>query len=294
VDNDPTKSYGVVMSNLVTNVLNPAGMPVTYDNNTPDFVSSTTGPLMGYVSHGANQASTPHFPAGEGSYIVNGLNITPANGAVFHTWESFNAETFVQGGNHGFQGLVGEWIAEGGTAATGHVQEPTASWSTVTNEDKMFQALLEGKTWAEAAWSATRQLSYVNTVVGDPLMIWKQLLAGDANMDGRVDLADLATIGTHWGQTVSPGGAGWYSGDLNSDGIVDMLDLALMGSTWGEVSPWASAALETGGPTATQFAMLFDDSIATPEPSGCVLLAFAIGALAHFGYRRRARRLSVR
>lgn len=289
VDNDPTKSYGVVMNNLVTNVLTPAGLPVTYDN-TSAFVSSTTGPLMGYVSHGANQASTPQFPPGAGSYIVNALNITPANGAVFHTWESYNAETFVEGGNHGFQGLVGEWLAEGGTAATGNVQEPGASWSTVTNEDKMFQALLAGKSWAEAMWSATRQLSYVNTVVGDPLMTWRQLLAGDANMDGRVDMNDLATIGAHWGSTVSPGGAGWYAGDLNGDGIVDVLDFKILGSTWGQISPWATTAPQTGGPTAAPFSLLFDGTHATPEPSSCVLLALAIGALLHFGYRQRGRR----
>lgn len=289
VDNDPTKSYGVVMNNLVNNVLTPAGMPVTYDNTT-GFVSATTGPLMGYVSHGANQASTPQFPVGEGSYIVNGLNITPANGAVFHTWESYNAETFVEGANHGFQGLVGEWLAEGGTAATGNVEEPQASWVSVINEDKMFAALLSGKTWAEAAWGAARQLSYVNTVVGDPLMTWKQLLAGDANMDGRVDMTDLATIGANWGTSLTPGGAGWYSGDLNGDGIVDVLDLAIMGSTWGEVSPWASLEPETGGLSATQFAMLVDDSHATPEPSSFVLFGLAIAALAHFGYRRRRQR----
>lgn len=289
VDNDPTKSYGVVMNNLVNNVLTPAGMPVTYDNTT-GFVSSTTGPLMGYISHGANQASTPQYPAGEGSYIVNGLNVTPANGAVFHTWESFNAKTFVEGANHGFQGLVGEWLAEGGTAATGNVQEPQASWVSVINEDTMFAALLSGKTWAEAAWGAARQLSFVNTVVGDPLMTWRQLLAGDANMDGRVDMTDLATIGANWGGTVSPGGSGWYSGDLNGDGIVDALDLAIMGTTWGAVSTWASEAPEIGGLSATQFAMLYDEPYATPEPSGCVLFALAIGALLHFGYRRRRQR----
>jgi hypothetical protein len=239
------------------------------------------------VSHGANQASTPQFPAGEGSYIVNALNITPAPGAVFHTWESYNAQTFVEGGNHGFQGLVGEWLAQGGTVATGNVQEPGASWSTVTNEDKMFQALLNGQTWAEAAWSATRQLSYVNTVVGDPLMTWHQLLAGDANMDGRVDMLDLTTIGAHWGDSVSPGGYGWEAGDLNGDGIVDMRDLAIMGTTWGQVSPWASQGLNTGGLTATQFSMLFDETHATPEPSSCVLWALAIGVLVRLGYRRR-------
>ena len=105
-----------------------------------------------------------------------------------------------------------------------------------------------------------------------------------------MDLSDLALIGAHWGNTVSPGGSGWYSGDLNGDGIVDVLDLAIMGTTWGAVSSWAPAAPEAGGLSATQFSLLYDESHATPEPSGCVLLALAIGALVHFGYRRRRQR----
>src|SRR5262249_31515816 len=44
VDNDPSKNYAPTMSNLVTGVLQPAGMPVTYDN-TSAFVGTTTGPL---------------------------------------------------------------------------------------------------------------------------------------------------------------------------------------------------------------------------------------------------------
>lgn len=296
VDNDPSKTYGTIMANLVSNVLNPAGMPVTYDN-TSGFVSSTTGSVMGYVSHGANQASTPPYVPPDpdnpdapppGSYIINGLNITPANGAVFHTWESFNARSFVQGGNYGNQGLVGEWLAIGGTAATGNVEEPTASWATVTNENKMFQMLLSGKTWAEAAWWATRQLSYVNTVVGDPLMTWKQLLAGDVTMDGVVDMLDLAQIGAHWGETLGSGGAGWYAGDLNSDGAVDVLDLALLGSTWGQTSPWATGAPQAGGITAEQFVELFEpDQPSIPEPASWILMALGLGALAGYRYRRR-------
>jgi hypothetical protein len=109
------------------------------------------------------------------------LNITLANGAVFNSWESYNAYSFTPGGYTGTQGQVAQWLAMGGTAGVGNVQEPGASTSSVANEDQLFLMLLSGKTWAEAAWSSLEQLGYVNTVVGDPLMTWTRLPATTAN-----------------------------------------------------------------------------------------------------------------
>ena len=287
VDNDPTKSYGAVMNNLVSNVLGPGGIAGHLRQHDR---------IYRFHDRPADGVREPRCEPGQHPAISS------RHGFIYRQWIEHHA-----GQRRGLSHL-GElqrrdlcrraaitdfraWLAngwpKGGTAATGNVQEPGASWSTVTNEDKMFQALLAGKTWAEAAWSATRQLSYVNTVVGDPLMIWRQLLAGDANMDGKVDLFDLTTIGAHWGNTVSPGGYGWYSGDLNGDGIVDVRDLAILGSTWGQISPWASQGPQAGGLIATPFSVLDDQSHATPEPSSCVLWALAIGVLVRLGYRRR-------
>jgi uncharacterized protein (TIGR03790 family) len=292
-DNDPSQSYSTIMANLVNNVLNPAGLPVTYDN-TGAFVSSTGGPLMAYVGHGGNQASTPNYVPGVGSYVVHGLDIVPADGAVFHTWESFNAKSFVPGANYGKQSLVGEWLAIGGTAATGTVEEPQASWATVANDNLIFQALLSGKTWAEAAWGATKQLGYVNTAVGDPLMTWKQLLAGDVTRDGVVDMLDLAMLGANWGSTLTSGGDGWTSGDLNSDGVVDVLDLALLGSTWGQTSSWAEGqALMADSFVDFPFAALIETSMPlVPEPSSATLMTLAgvsLGGCAAYRRRKRAR-----
>jgi len=165
VDNDPTKNYAPTMANLVNKVLLPAGLPVVYDDTTA-FIGTAPGPVIGYDSHGVHQASTP------ANYITSGLNITLAAGAVFNSWESYNAYSFTPGGYTGNQGQVAQWLAKGGTAGVGNVQEPGANPSNVANEDQMFAMLLAGKTWAEAAWSSFRQLGYVNTVVGDPLMTW--------------------------------------------------------------------------------------------------------------------------
>ncbi|MBI3839471.1 MAG: TIGR03790 family protein [Planctomycetia bacterium] len=169
VDNDPTISYAPTMANLVNNVLNPAGMPVVYDN-TITFVGTAAGPVIGYDSHGIHQASTPGA-----NYIVSGLNIMLANGAVFNSWESFNAATFNPTGDTHNQGQVAQWLQKGGTAGVGNVAEPWAGVSYMANEDQLFSMLINGKTFVEAAWSAIPQLSYVTTVVGDPLMTWKTL-----------------------------------------------------------------------------------------------------------------------
>ena len=165
VNNDPSINYAPTMAKLVNNVLTPDGLPVVYDD-TSQFISTAPGPVIGYDTQGMHQASTPP------NYLTNGLNITLANGAVFNSWESYNAYSFTPGGYTGTQGQVAQWLAIGGTAGVGNVQEPGASTSTVANEDQMFQMLLSGKTWAEAAWSWFAQLGFVNTVVGDPLMTW--------------------------------------------------------------------------------------------------------------------------
>ena len=118
----------------------------------------------------------------------------------------------------------------------------------MTNEDQMFRMLLAGKTFAEAAWSATEQLGYVNTVVGDPLMTWKQLLPGDVNEDGKVNMSDLAILGADMGKTVPAGGAGWAWGDLNNDGVVNYLDLQILMADWGQTSSWATTGVQTAAP----------------------------------------------
>jgi uncharacterized protein (TIGR03790 family) len=165
VDNNPSITYAPTMAKLVNEVLTPAGLPTVYDN-TSAYLNSAPGPIIGYDSHGTHQASTP------GSYLINGFGPTLAAGAVFTSWESFNAYSFTPGGYTGSQGQVAQWLAIGGTAGVGNVAEPGANLYRVTNENLLFSSLIAGKTWAEAAWSSLFQLGYVNTVVGDPLMRW--------------------------------------------------------------------------------------------------------------------------
>lgn len=190
IDGDPTKSYAPTMANLYNNVLSPNGLPVVYDN-TSAFVSTAPGPVIGYTGHGIHQASTP------AEYLLNGFDFDLANGAVFSSWESYNAYSFNPATTtNGHQGQVAEWLAIGGTAGVGHVEEPGASTSSVTNEDKLYRMLLNGYTFAEAAWSATRQVSFVNTMIGDPLMTWKPWTPIVENELLAVKITTLPTVGT--------------------------------------------------------------------------------------------------
>ena len=241
MDDSPNSVGGDRISNLKT-VLDNESQAYVY-NTDANAVTTADRPVIGYVSHGTNDG-----PGGlTTGYIANQLNFTLANGAVFTTHESYNAYSFQPGGNWvnpgtgEAQGLVAEWLAKGGTAGVGNVSEPLSGRTTEANEDQIFKMLLDGYTWGEAAWSSIRQLSYVNTVVGDPLMTWKQVMPGDADMDGVVDIKDLSLLAAHWGYS-NPSMAGgylWSYGDFNGDGKIDIQDLSMLGANWGKISSWA-------------------------------------------------------
>ncbi len=121
--------------------------------------------VMGYVSHGRHSG----LPA---DYILNSLNFRYANGALFTTYESFNAWSFIAGNRPTFcwscaQGLIGDFIQKGGTGGIGNVYEPFVSG--IANESILFSMYAAGYTLAEAAYMSMSYLNWQNTVVGDPL-----------------------------------------------------------------------------------------------------------------------------
>ncbi|MCG8448419.1 MAG: hypothetical protein MI725_02415 [Pirellulales bacterium] len=223
LDDDPTAGVDQIIP-LRDNVLGPAGLPYIYDPDNTTIVSSTD-PVIGYVSHGANDGSGGL----EAGYIENQLQFQLADGAVFHTHESFNAKSFDPAFSQ-TQGLVAEWLKVGGTAGLGHVAEPLNGPTNITNEKILFDRMLDGWTFAEAAWAATWQLSYANTVVGDPLMVWQPELTGlpgDTNDDSIVEFIDFYTLQGNWMQ---PGQL--QDGDFNGDGFVNQDDFYLLQGNW--------------------------------------------------------------
>jgi uncharacterized protein (TIGR03790 family) len=270
-------------------------VPQSYDTTTA-FITSAASQVVGYVSHGVHSGLSS-------TYVTSQLQFSLGPGAVFETHESYNAYSFQQGGSTMGQGQIAQWLSVGGTVGVGNVEEPWNHPDNEANEDKIFKMLLDGKTWAEAAWSSIRQLSFVTTVVGDPLMTWKMLTPGDANKDGTVGSADLALLGANWGVTGQSGGALWGLGDFNGDGLVGSADLALLGANWGAVASWVSgggssssgSGSSSSDGSAARIAAPPDTSLlplrAIPEPSTfCLVIAGLAIVLAHGALGSRQRR----
>jgi uncharacterized protein (TIGR03790 family) len=238
MDDDPAAGYDRMVQ-LKDNVLTPRSQAYLYDN-TSAAITAAPGAVIGYVSHGIHGGEL------NPGYITNQLDFTLACGAVFDTHESYNAYSFQSGGNVAGQGLVAEWLKIGGTAGVGNVQEPFSGPAYEACEDQIFKMLLKGYTWADAAWSSLPQLGYVNTVVGDPLMVWRHAL----------DMHDLSSVLSNYDKSCLP----WGPGDYTGDGRVNISDLAVILTQYDEGNGTAAVG-----------------AISVPEPS-CLAL-FGVGAV---------------
>lgn len=80
-------------------------------------------------------------------------------------------------------------------------------------------------------------------------------LGGDANLDGLVDIVDLAALANDWR---SPGG--WHEGDFNRDNFVDAFDLQILASNW------QASAANAGSSFASAMSIFGLNESNLPEP----------------------------
>lgn len=197
--NDPF--YGGDDYELARDALLAGNWVVRYDA-TFNFIDSTeeTGPVIGYSSYGENHHDLNDPACGEdppnhGVYIA-GFHFPP--GAIFNTLESYNGRQFndIPPLTVIVQEQISHFIEVGGTFGVGSVWEPF-SFSIPDSAFLMPNMLINGLTFAEAAYTSLPALSWQQIAVGDPLGKMTILNdpatpRGDMNGDGRVDGRDIA------------------------------------------------------------------------------------------------------
>ena len=69
-------------------------------------------------------------------------------------------------------------------------------------------------------------------ITGTSLRIVGAGTAGDANLDGVVNISDFASLAAHFNSV-----AIWTSGDFTGDGVTNISDFALLAANFGTSSP---------------------------------------------------------
>jgi arabinogalactan endo-1,4-beta-galactosidase len=167
------------------------------------------------------------------------------------------------------------------------------SGSAGTLVDDVRQHLLNGRLISSSAGTVHRVGYADNAVLGlssfaghsvDPTsLLIGYTSAGDANLDGLVDIKDLFALASHYNTS----GNVWTGGDFNYDGTVDAVDLGLLARNW-----QAGVGAPPGIPLDAAMASLGLPGVAVPEPAGLRLLPACGWLLAR--RRHKTRRASLR
>ena len=116
---------------------------------------------------------------------------------------------------------------------------------------------------------------------------------GDANLDGKVDVSDLAILAANYRKHVTGTPAQlWAQGDFNGDGVVDVQDLAILAANY-RYGVASDAVPAYDGLDAAAIELLSLAGVtAVPEPCTLIMLAAALlGALVYT--RRKRKRLGI-
>jgi hypothetical protein len=89
------------------------------------------------------------------------------------------------------------------------------------------------------------------------------LIPGDANADGQVNIADLGILAANW-----QGAGFWGKGDFNGDGVVNIADLGILAGNW---------QAGVGGMSFAEALGMFDalQGVVVPEPGAGWIVAAA-------------------
>jgi uncharacterized protein (TIGR03790 family) len=175
LDKDPTKTGGYLIGNIWMDDAKAAlvdlGETTVLDaSNT--FVSNQAD-IVGYASWGSNDCCDPgppyygEVPAGSGD-VYPGFFLPRS---ICTTYVSTSGRTFTDGNQNYGQSLVADLVHQGACAAGGHVYEPYLS--AVPQPQELLVAYARGFSVAEAYYQGIVALSWMNVIVADPLMTFR-------------------------------------------------------------------------------------------------------------------------
>jgi hypothetical protein len=264
-----------------------------------DFVNSGTVTIGGTQSwssgtHFNNSAGTATFQSDAGSASSAPLTVNVLGGTV----------TFAAATQH-----LASVSVSGATSLAMAAHVPSATSPSVltintlsltaggtfdlTNNEMLTQStppLVQNLLFTGALFTSTAGGAIGYRDVMDGTVEARFTLLGDSDLDGKVNVADLANLAGNFGVTA---GAVWLQGDFDYNGSVNVADLADLAGNFGK--DLSSAGLSSGdvaNPTATGAGD--GAAAAVPEPAGAVILVLS-GAVALGARRRpwRARRAAL-
>jgi autotransporter-associated beta strand protein len=135
--------------------------------------------------------------------------------------------------------------------------------------------------YATQAQTGATDFKGVTGLTGTDVLV-KYTYAGDANLDGKVDIGDLGLLAGAWQQL---SGKVWFDGDFTYDGAVDIGDLGLLAGNW-QKGVSSGQLLVSFDEAMAQFTAF--DGVVVPEPGTIGLLGGAV--ILGLTRRRRASR----
>lgn len=160
-------------------------------------------------------------------------------------WLQSNLDSYAQWARTHHSLLMVTWDEGNYTATTNHI--PTI----VTGDPALLHAGLSDQSidhfsvlrtiedmFGLPALGGSTTAAPLATDAKGALMPIPALLMADANNNGRVDFADLLTLGQHYGES----GATWATGDFNADGAVGFDDLLILTQHYGQTATAAEPA----------------------------------------------------
>jgi autotransporter-associated beta strand protein len=251
------------------------------------LVKSTAGTVVIHGTHGYTGATTVNAGTLSVSGKLSSPTLTINAGTV--VFEGRNVPNDPDAANR-FSSLT---IATGATLDLRNNAMVLDYSSVGALVDDIRQDLQSGRIMSRfipAAWAigygdnqVLRKDSFAGMdVSGHNNVLLKYTYAGDANLDGQVDIADLYALASSW-----RGSGPWTSGDFNYDGVVNAADLGLLSLNWqaGVGNPAPGAALDNA-----LLALHLPDVSSTPEPAGMLLL----GAMTTWSLKRSRRARTLR